>query len=391
MSICNNNPNILCVAGSSFQLLSLLGLFSDPAYIGHNKCDLLIIGQFDDARQYATKIEKEKVFTSVHCADPHFPFFRHLGTHYLIDVLFGREKYSKQLVNAFPEVSSRNYDILFCSFPDRAALEAKHLYVANGSTCFFDDGTASHSGEVFKLLSCYDDKTLEIWLARSRKERLKNIVKRFACQILPQSAKFNIDSLFIFGANEGPTTDLGKIAVRNIPNPPRDLIVRVFLDEADVRQYKKNSAIYLTLPDNVSEKSKEIERRIILLLEELTDNKVFIKLHPRRNMADFSWISDLLLPRSMWEAVLFEGAVGRHTILISPCSTAQTSPKLFIGLEPYLVFTYQLFPSNDLPFSSFSTIVSEITHAYSDKTKVIDITRMEQFQLIANIINHHNQ
>ena len=327
------------------------------------------------------------MFTSVHCANPHLPFFRHLGIQYLIDTLLGREKYSKQFTDAFPEVSVGNYDILFCSFPDRAALEAKRAYVANGITCFFDDGTASHSGEIFKLLSCYDDKTLDIRVTRSGKERLKNTLKRFACQMLPQNAKFNIDSLFLFGGNEGYVEDVGKIAIRRIPSPPRDLVAKVFLDEANLNQYRKKTAIYLTLPDNVSEKSKEIERRILLLLEKLTDNRVSVKLHPRRNSADFSWINDLLLPQSMWEAILIEGMVDEHSVLISPCSTAQTSPKLFMGLEPYLVFTYQVFPASDMPCSSFNTTISDITHAYSDKTKVIEITRMEQFELIANMIN----
>lgn len=373
---------LLCVASTPFQLLGLISIFTDPAFNDYASSDLVVINKFSTAHAIARRIKRENIFCSVICIEDEYEDAQHEGASYLIEWSVSEEKCIRRFYQAAPQLEGKKYDVLVCSNSERFCLEAKRICVPEGYTVFFDDGTGSQSGSVFKTFACFDERTLSLQLRYSKNEIIKKIIKKIVCHILPTKAKLDIRSLWLWSVNGASISRFNKLKVNNIKMTNTQVILDIFCNDipsGEINKYIKAKYIYLSLPDNISDNDRETEHSLIRQLACELGDSFCVRVHPRGSS---HWYIEndisLLTNKLLWEAC-FAADIFRNTItLLGACSTAQTTPKYLFGREDRVVFLYRLFHNSALPKEAFKESVFDLAGAYSDKRKVFVPISVEQ-------------
>lgn len=381
---------VLCVATTPFQAISLLSVFSSSCSRKISKCDILLCDNYDYLKPYETTFNQSGCFNHVLRAKSYYPQYKHLGLCFFLDSITRRKKARERFYNHFPALRKSKYDVLLAPNADRLALDAKLYCVNNGFTFFYDEGTGSHSGMVFKPLACFDPAAISINKSNrlSFRERVKNVVKRVAIGLLPSAAILNIQGIALFGDGNDSDKISSNIPIYSITPLNLDLIKNkemLGLSQKVVESYANANVIYLTLPDDVPRESLEEECEVIQQLELATNSSVYIRKHPRRSDMGLERFSSLMLPDASWEVLIASGCIKESHILIGTCSSAQFNPKLLFGIEPTVVFIHKI--AKPVSMSSSEDAINQLIRKYTDKQKIY-IADTES-DLVNFVLAHH--
>lgn len=216
----------------------------------------------------------------------------------------------------------------------------------------YDDGLGSYTGDII-----HDEKLNFIWRVLGRN---KDIIKPICLYVnniefchstsssvikkLPSLSESTTEYLKVF--NDVFNTSLSKV-------------------------YENRRMVFLTEP--IEEYYISCENYSEMLqncLEEWTDGGV-IRKHPRDN--DHYNIEGFVRDENncLWEAVC-EKSISNNHILISLGSTAQITPKLLYGSEPWVIFTYKLGRiSNEVVLNTMEKITCRLKEYYTDPKKIL--------------------
>lgn len=230
---------------------------------------------------------------------------------------------------------------------------------------FFDDGLGSYVGSIgFKSIT------------RNRKIAYRLLGKDYK-HLYPQVMYVN---------NVEACNIEWNVPVKALPDMSHsdksfmEVIHRVFKEP--VQEYKKLHYVVLSQPsDGIIQK----EDQVVSLCNQMGLNYIY-RPHPREERQD---VNVPILDDSgvLWEMVCAEDISEKH-VLIGKCSTAQFSPKLLFGKEPYLIFTHKLYKYDDHNLcDKYHSLCETIKQSYSIKEKVYEVDDLEDLKRAIENIN----
>lgn len=364
---------VLCIAGSSLQLMALLCIVADTIDDSYECCDLVVYDTIPSGATLVERIREEKLFTRVLSPLKRYPESAHRGFQHLADTIF-QTRPQDRLLSFCPELEGSEYDTLLTSWASGLALDAKLVCVRDGITVLFDDGLGSYTGDVFRWFACFDDVLPFGFFNGCALDRVKYCIKAISRFITRNSVCLGIKEVWLFSPAAKMWTAKNEIAIKEI-NYERamKLIERVFLPPAPFRNRRMRHVSYplfFTLPDYSPEDMRRIERSLIHELGQLSPN-LAIRLHPLRHQESLFECRERITSNDCpWEVLLALDYLDEDATLISVGSSALYTPKILFGLEPKLVFLYKLVGMNTAQVKQFDEMVADLRRRYIDPNKV---------------------
>lgn len=361
---------ILAVVSSPFQLMGLLCLIIQTSM--HEKAYIVLVleGSYPNALMMKAQMEKEPFFNEVVVAERRWSVQSHLGADYVRDSRFHKKRLHEEFATAFPQLDNQEFDVLLCSCAMRSSLLLKQFCAPHGKTIFIDDGAGSRSGMVFHPFGCFDRRAVALDAGSGLGGKARSLMRVCMNAIVPRSVLMNIQGLCLFGVNDELRTRFSGLELLEIRNPSAELDVlnRIFSQNIGIDRFSGYSCVFFTLPGDVSQVAKEQEQDVLRELDSIFGDRLLIKLHPRRDAADFLWCGAVLGGDVFWELSVAAGAVTEEMWLIGSCSTAQSSVKMLFGLEPRQVLLHHLI--DPVSMSDCEVFESDLREAYQDRMKI---------------------
>lgn len=355
--------SVLCIAETPWQVLVAGNVFSMQG-VEHDSCTLVVYAKFPDASGLAGRAAGSGIFDEVVLLPQKKGEARTLyGVRGIASVTIGARSAKARYMAALPELAGRRFDVLACAGVTSLTLAAKRFSVVGGYTVFFDDGTGSHTGAVFRAFSFLDYAFLAPQArAKTVRDRIKLVAKRPIYGAFSR-ARFDPREIWLVAPTQA---DADRYSA-----PVRSIDVAEGLVLADVASMERASleCVYLALPRDVSERAKRCEARVIDDLIAKFGAGFAVKVHPRGDAPDPKDGLNLLPEGEPWEEMVASGLVGGGTVLVAGFSTAQMTPKDVFGLEPRLVFLFKLFP-DVFNAESAQLAVGELAARYSDPGRI---------------------
>lgn len=382
MNACSSmkSKSVLCIVETPFQVLMAYMMFSDRGITGVASVTLALSSQIRDATELADTLDNLGVFESVVVITPRYQLpVRGYGLYNVVDNFFRPRHCRNQFFEFFPVFKDQQYDLIACSGTTRLTLDAIIQCTQTSQCVFFDDGVGSHNGAVFEAFSFFEEIISVDRRSNSFKHRVKLFGKRIMKRVFPR-ASFDIQELWLFNASSNDKDRYVGVPVHDIPlGEPRRI--------SSIFGFKGRSIpsgvriIYLSLPSSAHPLLKSTELEIIRLLNDYLGDEFAVKIHPRGLDDDFSSLGvQTILPNVVWEGLVLDGTITDSTVLLGCSSTALLTPKTFAGLEPELVFLYQLFSQDVIVSKNCQDIVNDALSRYSRPDKIKDISSMPEFE-----------
>lgn len=364
--------NAICVVETPLQFLSVCSLI-----LSRDNCfqyDLVIRDIFEGAAALAHKARETELFSEVFVASYRVHEGRKPGIRYLVGSIVAQDKQRDRFYEAAPALSGRNYDMLICGSVTFFTKDVKQFCSPDGWSEFVDDGTGSHTGNVFQTFLCLDS-ILASSSPASFKNRLKEAMRRLLAQILPKKFFFDIRAVHLFNPlpEEKARFSGGLVGELTFQD------CQELLPCGSPAGVRCKPYIFLTLPEKAcSVETTQIEVDIAALLNELLIGRMTIRLHPRRTAVDFQGGEfDIDQGLSVWELMIAEGFVNENTVLIGFASSAQTMPKYLKNIEPWVIFLHRMIPFAG-SVSVYETIYEDLRGRYLHPQKVVAPRSVEE-------------
>lgn len=375
----------ICVVETPFQVLGAICLAVQLKKSGDYRFDILLSSRIPQAGELVGRLRREAVFENVFITNGYYIERRSPGVDFIREAVLAHDHGRSLFEVICPYLIGQHYDILLCSGVTRLTLDVKRFLVRDGASWFFDDGTGSHTGEVFTAFLFFDKRIL----VKGRRESLKNRVKEVAKKLFYPTAialqcKYDIEELWLFAPTKLDVSNYRSwVSIKEIQlDLPLGLLERIFHD-APLDAYIDTKYIYLTLPDDVAESAKKTELELCRIMSSSFGADFAIRLHPRRASADFPVNSFNILPRTvLWEMAVLTGAVSNDTVLIAAGSTAQLTPCQLKRCFPPLVLAYRLFEKDGLQVSAFESVASTLLDKYSQNGGVFVPESLDELRRI---------
>lgn len=130
------------------------------------------------------------------------------------------------------------------------------------------------------------------------------------------------------------------------------------------------------LPDSAAYKGIDIKQ--LFDCNETDLSKVLIRKHPRDPQNYTGCVMDS--GKNMWELECLNSINNDH-ILIACCSTAQLTPKIVGGKEPYIFFLHRLLLGEGSTVrDGFEKMIKDLVEMYSNKSKIYIPDTVEEFK-----------
>lgn len=376
------DKDVLCVVETPYQALMAYLIFQERDRFDPASVTLAISSLVPNAQELAALLLEQHVFDEIILASPRYSLpVRFYGLFNILDNYLRPKHSQKQFAEMFPDLADRNFDVLACSGTTRFSLDAKIQCVKDGETVFFDDGSGSHTGLVFRAFSFFDEIIHEPKENGSFSQNLKLVAKRFFKKMYP-AASYNTKEVWLFKATPEEKSMFTNIGIFDIPIAEKDTLSNLF-GSAHYSIPKSIRAIYLSLPSSVHPSLLETEEKIIATLEEEYGSSLAIKLHPRCDTPPYVGESARLIPSdALWEGLILDGTIDESVTLIGCASTAQLTPKTIGNVEPKLVFTYELFDPRFISMQNGRSFMTKCLEAYRDKARIFNITSFDKIEPI---------
>lgn len=191
----------------------------------------------------------------------------------------------------------------------------------------------------------------------------------------------DVEKLFLYT----PSLYRGSYCAPIAPVPPLNnerakKLAKIFKsDSADI--LTAYTGIYFTQPV-VSKSFEELQGCI---LDSLAPESTALRVHPQDK--DFSTTAGLAqVNGGIWELLAATEILDSH-LLISTFSTAAIMPKILVDREPYLIFTYRMFPSG-MVHPDFQDWMKVFCESYRDKDKIFFPETLSQLKDYLCLINN---
>ena len=254
------------------------------------------------------------------------------------------------------EIFGRQYDVAVVAC---AALQFQVFwnYFRPKEIFLIEDGTGSYSGDINQAT---------ISRMRLMLSRLMGYSPRFT-KMYVNSASFCRSTM--------------QLEICEIPQPEPDSFetaaLTVFQNNQFHETYRPRDVIYLEQPVDAAETELiQRQRATLALLSEIYGDRLIVRRHPgmkNEKKGDYRYDTDY----DMWELVAAK-QISRENILIGEYSTAQITPKLLFGKEPYVVFLYRLFKPEAT--SKLNQTYQDFCALYSDPRRISAPSTLEELQ-----------
>ncbi len=338
------------VCDTAFQVFNCCNL---AYHSDRSNCDtdICIVDQFQNANELCKKIEETKMFHKVYlikrlkslrCKPINWAWM-------LIKLILPSVTIRHSLGEQGKVEDFLGYqEVYACYFTEFiAAVMGKNR---NASFYLVEDGTGTYTGDI--LRNPFGKKY----------EIISRVLKLGYTLAKPKAIYVN-----------NPDVCKAKIVAEIISLPACDIAFlqwarRVFIISSE--GYYNKKLIWLTDVTDDNPKMMIVEDKCANILVNYHDI-VLVRRHPREKT---KWKYDYLsldLSKDMWEIKISQEDLDKK-ILFALFSTAQFSPKYIFGKEPYLIFTYKVFPNIivDKTEEEMDNMVMDLKKAYSEKSKV---------------------
>ena len=265
----------------------------------------------------------------------------------ILDVLYPERGLNRLLKSIDNNGIKNKYDIILFSILTEMS---KMLLLCNYNTkvYMFDDGIGSYSRSL-KPTSVIPQLHLFLYRLLGLNIANPNIVK----------------GLFLNNPEFYSGDEFNNIfCIRDKSNDNTRILSDIFSD-SNSKKYLTNNIIYFTAPDN------EYDISICNYITANIDG-VLIRFHPRQSADSYQMYNgDKDYGEGLWELICSSYISDNH-ILIGSYSTAQLTPFMLFGKQPYLIFAYKLFSdliTNELE-EAIEKMIKTIKEKYQNKEKI---------------------
>ena len=355
--------NCICIADTPYQIISCIR-FRWMHLRNFENIDLIVINQFKNCELYVKSVRNSRIFNNVVISKKIIKKSKFDTT--IFANLFNCKLLLEENCSSNEKYFLQNkYDTLVCSILNRDVININNIYKPE-SIYLVDDGVGSYIGDVTSLLftGLHKEFYSICWRLFKRGidyERIKGIyLSNLDFQLknnykLFQFSRLNCKQLEIL----------------------RNIFGVISIDSA-------TKAIFLTVP--LHDNNIDINTYHKVLDELSIVDGVFFKRHPR-DLETTRYIDrNILDSNGMWE--LSVESFSDSIYLISIFSTAQFTPKLLYGKEPYVVFLLGLFEgflTESRREECFETI-NKLKSWYKRPEKIICISTFSELQVLINSI-----
>ena len=357
--------NICMVCDTAYQLLICLKI--KYTMYRDDLVDVFVGEQFNDASEIVQRLREAGSFNNVYTYDP--KNYEKNPQNKYVDIARFSKRLKHMLGEQYQEIQNKNYSIIYMSIISHISAALAYRF-KEAKICYYEDGLGSYYIDMSKM---------------DRKHRIiYSIFQHPTSRLSPEYLLLNNIS-FCVGDYQYPIREIPAIKEPNLEFwNACDLIYNFHNDD----YYLSHETIYLSQPnDRGFHNYSSITQQVMNVLGKDTANTL-IRLHPReKEFVDIDDNIDFDNRREMWELVCSRQITNSH-VLIGMYSTALYTPKLLYGKEPYVIFTFNLYPDfwEKYSKSQFMPIIERLTQSYSDPSKVKTPNSMNELdEILRNI------
>ncbi|WP_304427547.1 hypothetical protein [Dubosiella newyorkensis] len=262
------------------------------------------------------------------------------------------------------------YDVIILAFPNPLVVNFCSIY-SNADVWFIEDGTGSYHGRIGNAIDSNIARLINPILHKGPEYIHPSRLYVYK----PEICKSEYNDLKICRLN--PVRQDSKYYIN---------IVEVFGNVSNKNDYR---ITYISQPLNIKEYTV-YERNIFKKIWGMESN-LTVRIHPTEKLKDYLEYPELCVDDGsyQWE-VQCETQISDNSILIGTCSTAQITPILIYGKEPFLIFTLYLY-KNVIPFDllkRWEQLVMDVKRLYADPNKIfIPKNEAELLKCLKNLKN----
>lgn len=361
----------LAICNTPFQIFNIINaLVNKVEGFSYNNTDILIDITFKNARKIGNRIEEMKLCRRVYYVRKKDDYPIRTKFQCLVD-LVKDELHEDYFDFSDGSVIKNHYDVIWVGDQNVLGLIAFRTN-PNAKIFWYDDGAGSYS----QTPESYGHKSLYVFFAK----RLKLGCYRYNSRILFLNNK-EIVQYDGYDLRDLPQYTDGNRAI-NILN----WIFDYKKSESRLFDYR---IVILTQVFPESAVYKGIDVHSLFLDGGIDFSKLLVRKHPR-DLMDYS-SCQMDSGENMWELECLN-AVNDDHVLIACCSTAQLTPKIVGGKEPYIFFLHRFLLGNGSTVrDGFEKMIQKMIDMYSDKSKVLVPNTVEEFNEQFNkIMNRAN-
>ncbi len=353
--------NICMVCDTAYQLLICLKI----RYTMHSDdlVDVFVGEQFNDASEIVRRLRETDCFNVVYTYDP--KYYEKNPQNKYADIASFSKRLKHMLGEQYQQIKNKSYNIIYMSIISHMSAALTYQF-KEAKVCYYEDGLGSYYIDMSKM-----DRNHRI---------IYSIFRHPTSRLVPEYMLLNNMS-FCVGSYQYPIREIP--AVKETDTEFWSTCGAIYNFHND-DYYFSRKAIYLSQPNDRGFRDYlSITQQVINILGKDTDNAL-VRLHPRENeFVDTDDNIDFDDHREMWELVCSRQITNSH-ILIGMYSTALYIPKLLYDKEPYVIFTFNLYPDfwEKYSKSQFMPIIERLIQSYSDPTRVKTPSSMDELDEI---------
>lgn len=272
------------------------------------KPDIVVYHQFNGSAELCIRLKQEELFDNIYEVYP--------SSSEIKDIL--RLVCCKSFLAKEVGFKHNKYETFYCATLDTNASLAIYSSAKYNKCVLYDDGTGSYRGNI-------------IWDNMTKKRFL--FMKFFHLWV----KYFEFQKYLLYS----PQMSLTKACEEKekIDFHYSEIMERVF--DYKSNDLYENKIVFLDQPYTNEKIRSPYDKKLGLILEKITGKGIIIRLHPRMKKGSIS-CGDIDVNNNLWELEC-KNQISNNNILISIYSTAMFQPSLVMGLNPTLIFLFELY------------------------------------------------
>lgn len=363
----NQKSDVLFICNSLYQLMNAINITVNNYEGVRGKADILILELFERSGEIGERLSNIGIFNNVYLAKR----LRRGISINKIKLLLHPKNYVGEFSFSDESILKKRYNLIFQGDIEPLELVINDI-MGYPDVFLYEDGTGSYT---------WNNRILN-----------KNWKYRLFCELLHCSeCALNIRRLLVYK----PELCKSKIVKQydhilqvNKSNPATSICSEVFGFNPDSSIAKHR---FIILDQPIKGVRGYNDKDLFAFVKKIDYNKYhfLLRQHPNRayepNELDGVKIDKT---NNMWELECINNVSDNH-VLISASSTAQTSPKIISGKEPYLIFTYKLFIKPEyIKKDKWYDTTERIKMLYHDKHKIYEPENIDEIIDILNSLRN---